>query len=46
MSYREPSKPAGPKPRVTGGPASVIAIVIALVSFCWIVMWLSAARGG
>jgi len=45
MSYREPSKPAGPTPRVTGGPAAVFTVVLALVALCLTTIWLSAAFG-
>ncbi len=45
MSYREPAKPKTPKPRISGGPAMVIAVVIALVTLSLAVMWLSATHG-
>ncbi len=46
MSYREPAKPQPPKPRISGGPATVIAVVLALVTLSLVVMWLSATHGG
>lgn len=45
MTYREPAKPPTPKPRLSGGPASVIAVVLGLVALCLATIYLSATFG-
>ena len=45
MTYREPAKPPASKPRASGGPGAVIAVVVALAALCLTVIWLSATHG-